>query len=222
MLKKISLACSLVLLFSAIVLTQSSGTPKTLRVKIDANGYLVASAIGGQTAPLTTTTFSNARLKVDANGYLQVVVTGSPALSGLTVDTSTIVVNSTNHNVGFGIAPWSTGIVTFANPTGQAGPSVATLGFGWNSVSSHPYWHIISSTGSFRWVETGVQDNRFVIKNGGGVTIGDVNGNPIGGIDVNGNVTGASYQVGATAGVSCAVNTPAHLTVVNGIVTVCN
>jgi hypothetical protein len=32
----------------------------------------------------------------------------------------------------------------------------------------------------------------------------------------------AGYSVSNTAGVSCTVNTPAHLTVVNGIVTVCN
>jgi hypothetical protein len=37
-----------------------------------------------------------------------------------------------------------------------------------------------------------------------------------------GDVKAATYHVGATAGASCTVNVPAHLTVVNGIVTLCN
>lgn len=54
---------------------QGSGTPSTLRIKIDANGYLVLSA-AAQTNPVTTSVFGNARLKTDASGNLLVVLTG--------------------------------------------------------------------------------------------------------------------------------------------------
>ena len=64
------------LLFSTITYAQGSGTPSTLRVLTDANGYL-AIVGGAQTSPLSQpTVFSNTRLKTDASGYLLVVITG--------------------------------------------------------------------------------------------------------------------------------------------------
>lgn len=75
--KRARRALALTLPFSIFAITtlyaQSSGTPSQLRVKTDANGYLVA-AIGAQTNPLTQSTFSQTRLKTDANGYLIVAI----------------------------------------------------------------------------------------------------------------------------------------------------
>lgn len=66
-----------ILLFSASVFAQSSGTPSQIRVKVDANNYLILVA-AAQTAPISNpTVFSNIRLKTDANNNLQVVLTGT-------------------------------------------------------------------------------------------------------------------------------------------------
>lgn len=75
--KRARRALALTLSFSLLAITtlyaQGSGTPSTLRVKTDANGYLVA-AIGAQTNPVTQSTFSQTRLKTDANGYLIIAI----------------------------------------------------------------------------------------------------------------------------------------------------
>jgi hypothetical protein len=72
------LTSSIIAFLGAISLyAQGSGTPSTLRVLTDANGYLVL-VNATQTLPLNNpTVFSNTRLKTDASGYLQVVMTGT-------------------------------------------------------------------------------------------------------------------------------------------------
>lgn len=55
---------------------QGSGTPSTLRVKVDANGYLLAAS-ATQTNPVTQGTFNTRILKTDASGSLLVVLTGT-------------------------------------------------------------------------------------------------------------------------------------------------
>lgn len=67
---------ALLLVIPTVISAQGSGTPSTLRVLTDSNGYLVV-ANATQTLPLTQSVFSNTRLKTDASGYLQVVMTGT-------------------------------------------------------------------------------------------------------------------------------------------------
>lgn len=72
---------TLILAASALLVSQNTGTPTTLRVLTDANGYLV-TAMAAQTAPLTQSTFSNTRLKTDSSGYLLTTGTISPTNFG--------------------------------------------------------------------------------------------------------------------------------------------
>lgn len=58
---------------------------------------------------------------------------------------------------------------------------------------------------------------------GGGVSIGTTTAPAANGLLVVGTVqSNTGFNINGTAGASCTVNTPAHLTVVNGIVTLCN
>jgi len=66
----------LILVLGTIVLTQSSGTPSTLIVKTDANGYLLVTS-ATQTNPVTQGIFASRILKTDAGRALQVVLTGT-------------------------------------------------------------------------------------------------------------------------------------------------
>lgn len=66
----------IILLMGIVIYSQGSGTPSTLRVKTDANGYLLAAS-ATQTNPVTQGTFSSRVLKTDANGSLLVVLTGT-------------------------------------------------------------------------------------------------------------------------------------------------
>lgn len=86
-----------VVLLTTTLFAQSRGTPRQLRVKIDANGYLVATA-AAQTNPITTVTFNNARLAVDANGYLQVIIAGGSS-SVTTSTANTFCLDTTNKDI---------------------------------------------------------------------------------------------------------------------------
>lgn len=55
---------------------QTRGTPSTLRVRVDANGYLVVAS-ATQTNPVTSGTFSSRVLRTDASGNLQVILAGT-------------------------------------------------------------------------------------------------------------------------------------------------
>jgi hypothetical protein len=79
--RKFTLIAGLISL-SITLFAQGSGTPSTLRVKTDANGYLVTVA-AAQTNPISQGTFSSRILKTDANGNLLTVNTGGP-ISGVT------------------------------------------------------------------------------------------------------------------------------------------
>ncbi len=58
------------------IYAQGSGTPSQLRVKVDANNYLILTGLA-QTTPISQpNVFSNTRLRTDANGYLAVVLQG--------------------------------------------------------------------------------------------------------------------------------------------------
>lgn len=85
-----------IILLSSICYAQGSGTPDQLRVKTDANGYLLV--VGAtQTAPISQpTVFSNTRLQTDANGNLLVIITGGP-ISGQ-INPDSICLDSTNKD----------------------------------------------------------------------------------------------------------------------------
>lgn len=73
--KKVGITLAITAITSYTLYAQGSGTPNQLRVKTDANGYLLVAG-SAQTNPVTQTVFSQTRLKTDSNGYLLVVVTG--------------------------------------------------------------------------------------------------------------------------------------------------
>lgn len=75
--KMLALALSLT---ATTIYAQGSGTPNQLRVKTDANGYLLVAGLA-QTNPVSQTVFSQTRLKTDANGSLLVVFTGGTSTS---------------------------------------------------------------------------------------------------------------------------------------------
>jgi len=77
--KKLISVSLVTFLFSTILLSQSTGTPRQLQVKVDSNGYLLVSS-AAQTPPYTTTVFTNARLSTDANGAL--LIAGAGGSSG--------------------------------------------------------------------------------------------------------------------------------------------
>jgi len=89
------IVASLISLFLAtgLIFAQGSGTPNTLRVLVDANGYL-AVAGATQTAPTTSCVFNNCRLQTDANGYLQVVLTGGAITGQLLASDGTVAAPS--------------------------------------------------------------------------------------------------------------------------------
>lgn len=70
------LSSILILLALTIPLSGASGTPSTLVVRVDANGYLVVTA-ATQTNPITSGVFSSRVLKTDASGNLQVILAGT-------------------------------------------------------------------------------------------------------------------------------------------------
>lgn len=64
-----------ILLFNTVVFG-ASGTPSSLIVRVDANGYLVVTA-ATQTNPITQGVFSSRVLKTDSSGNLQVILAGT-------------------------------------------------------------------------------------------------------------------------------------------------
>lgn len=111
------------------VFTQGPLTPApNLRVKSDANGYLVATAYA-QTAPIgPLTPFGNIRLRTDSNGYLAVTVAGG-----------TITPDKVLLADGTAAAP----SLTFTSETtkGVYSPATGVLGFS------------VPNNGSFRFYE---------------------------------------------------------------------
>jgi hypothetical protein len=86
--KTISKVLLVVLLLSNTLYGQSRGTPSTLRVRVDANGYLVVAG-GAQTSPITSGTFATRVLKTDASGNLLVVLSGGPITTAIQLPAST-------------------------------------------------------------------------------------------------------------------------------------
>lgn len=100
---------------SAILISQGTGTPNTLRVRTDANGYLLAAG-AAQTNPITTSTFANTRLRTDASGNLLVATTAG-TWSGLQTFPDGIAVTGSMNTATNGIAVTSTDGMVLSNNT---------------------------------------------------------------------------------------------------------
>lgn len=75
-------------LFTSNIYAQNTGNPSQLRVKVDANNYLILTA-AAQTAPVSSpTVFTNIRLKTDSSNQLYVVVTGNITPTTITCSSS--------------------------------------------------------------------------------------------------------------------------------------
>ncbi len=89
---RIILAIELALAISVGLVAQGQGgTPSQLRVRVDANGYLLAAA-ATQMAPISESTFANTRLNTDADGNLLVAIAtsggGAPSDSKYVLETA--------------------------------------------------------------------------------------------------------------------------------------
>lgn len=107
------LLITLLLLSSVVGLnSQSRGTPSTLVVKVDANGFLLVTS-ATQTNPITQGTLSTRNLRTDASGSLQVVLTGTVTPTyPLTIPASTCAASSLGLSGGA-----TTGIAFTATPS---------------------------------------------------------------------------------------------------------
>ena len=74
--RKLLLSLIFGLIIGVSIGAQSRGTPSQLRVRVDANGALLASAVAA-VSPITSCTFNNCRLATDSNGNLITTVSGS-------------------------------------------------------------------------------------------------------------------------------------------------
>lgn len=114
-------------------LQAASGTPSTLRVLTDANGYLIVSA-ATQTLPLSQpTVFSNTRLQTDSNGYLQVALTGAITVSSITLTNGNTIsgdLSGITGSTGFNL-----GQTTLAgDPSGATNWLMGRFGSGSNKI----------------------------------------------------------------------------------------
>ena len=151
----LALALALTATTSYIVYTQGSGTPSTLRIKTDANGYLIATSIA-QTNPVTTSVFFNTRLKTDSNGYLLIVVTGA-------IFPTTI---SCNGSIGTTLS-----VLMGGNPCSwSATPSITSVSVG-DGTGASPAIKITSTGAGFYKDLLWLGDIAYANGNGGRFTI---------------------------------------------------
>lgn len=132
---------TIILAASSLLLSQGSGTPRVLRVKVDANGYLLAAG-AAQTNPVTTVTFNNARLRTDSSGNLLVATTAG-TWSGLQTFPDGIAVTGTFTTSVNGIAITSTDGSVLQNATAstaiipvQQSPRFRLRSNVWNTTST--------------------------------------------------------------------------------------
>jgi hypothetical protein len=123
----------IILTAGTLVWSQGSGTPNQLRVRTDANGYLMAAG-AAQTPPYTTSTFNNTRLKTDANGNLLVASSG-----GIAPADATYITQTTNSGLSAeqALASLSTGLLWSTTTTGVVS-SIADAAAGSILVSGSP------------------------------------------------------------------------------------
>lgn len=125
-------------------LTAATGTPSSLVVRVDANGYLVVTA-ATQTNPITQGVFSSRVLKTDASGNLQVILAGTVTPTyPLSIPASTCAAPS----LGLSGGP-TTGIAFTATPSILeciSGTAVTTITS--SSVTSTIRYLLLDGTGA--------------------------------------------------------------------------
>jgi hypothetical protein len=89
------------LILSSSLANAQTGTPSTLRVRVDANNYLILTGLA-QTSPISSpTVFSNTRIRTDSNGYLAVVLQGGtisgPIFGPIETDCSAVAYSFTGR-----------------------------------------------------------------------------------------------------------------------------
>jgi hypothetical protein len=146
-----------------------------------------------------------------------------PNGSGLAVLQQTDSANSTGIIVGTTLGT-QTGVTIRQETDIAAGASkslllLQALTNGGNASSATQMLAIASDAANqtgIITVLTGANSNALVVQNPVNTTLAQING--------AGGIWGTAFYAGAgtTPGVSCTVNTPAHLTVIAGIVTLCN
>lgn len=140
-----------------VTIDAASGTPSTLVIKTDANGYLV-TAVADQTSPITQGVFASRVLKTDASGNLLVTLGSfNPVITTLTTSNKSYLLytGGTNPNTVYA----SSSIET--NLTSSGG-----LGSSWSSAWLTYYKIAPTDTdisglrvGSYQYLETGGAKN---------------------------------------------------------------
>lgn len=183
----------------SIILSQGIGTPATLRVRTDANGYLLAAG-AAQTNPVTSSTFANTRLRTDASGNLLVATTAG-SWSGLQTFPDGIAVTggtiAYNKNA---IATTSADGILVSNATAatalatqQYSPRIKFCGAGWNSsgsasqtdcwgVENRPQTVAGTTTQQYYWTSSingGAFTDVMSLTSGGNLTISTLTGTQV-------------------------------------------
>lgn len=128
-------------LFTSNVYAQNTGTPSQLRVKVDANNYLILIA-AAQTAPVSSpTVFNNIRLKTDSSNQLYVVVTGN--ITPTTITCSGSIGTTSSVLVGGNPCTWS------ANPTLSTGVNTPKYKLIYGSTQTNYYFGTGGATNIF-------------------------------------------------------------------------
>jgi hypothetical protein len=209
------------------IITEGTGVETALGVNVGTAGAFVVN--GGALGTPSSSTLTNATglpIATGVSGLGTGVATGlgqaATGSGGPVLATAPSIVNSLSVNNSSAIAAlqlnttFQQGIagVASVNFNGQNSSGTTTL-FGGFSVSATNVTPA-SETAIFNIAnyQGGALANRLTIGNGIYASILTDPG--------AGKANFAGYSVSNTAGVSCTVNTPAHLTVVNGIVTLCN
>ncbi len=127
--RKLTSTILAVIIASILVIAQGTGTPATLQIRLDANGYLVVSGVA-QTSPVSQPiVFNNARLRTDANGYLLVAISGG-AISGDTTQTGNFTLTGNEYisgSLGIGTTD-PIRILTVSDGTGKPTSSISPGG----------------------------------------------------------------------------------------------
>jgi hypothetical protein len=145
----------------------------------------------------------------------QVSITGNLSFNGGntsvgSVNGTSLVITATGTSGYVALSGASNGGIDFLV---SGGTEVARI-----TNSTNGLWSLTSTT-NFGWASNspgGSNDTVLSRKSAGVVQVGTTTTNDSGTLDA------AGYQVGGSAGASCTLTVVAHLTVVNGLVTLCN
>lgn len=185
----------------AALAAQGSGTPSTLRVLTDANGYLL-TASAAQTLPVTSSTFDTTRLKTDASGSLLTVLAG-PILAPNGTFGAPSIAFASDPTTGF----YSGGAGTFR--FSSVGTAIMQFGSGLIFLTDNTYpigTSDVANRPSNIFAGTSVVAPLFR-GSGTGTTVANVGANSCGTstATIAGNQVSGVITVGTVAGTQCRV-----------------